>query len=61
MFRLLLQGVFIRRLLQMQAVRVTLLLVMIGSVIAGAIYALVVYQAVIQRSHSRHVYSINSH
>jgi len=42
-------------------VRVVLVLVAIGVVIAGAIYALVVFRAVQERSHHPHVHTHSAH
>ena len=52
MFRFVLQVAFIRRVLQLRIVRVAILLIFLGSIVAGAIYTYVVFQAVEQRSHS---------
>jgi len=55
MFRFVLQVAFIRRVLQLRIVRLTLFLVFLGAVVAGAIYTYVIFEAVTQRSHSPHV------
>ena len=52
MFRFVLQVAFIRRVLQLRIVRLAILLIFLGSIVAGAIYTYVVFQAVEQRSHS---------
>ncbi len=60
MFRFVLQVAFIRRVLQLRIVRLMLLLVFLGAVVAGAIYTYVIFQAVTQRSHSPHVHAHSS-
>lgn len=60
MFRFVLQVAFIRRVLQSRIVRLMLLLVFLGAVVAGAIYTYVIFQAVTQRSHSPHVHAHSS-
>ena len=52
MFRFVLQVAFIRRALQLRIVRLAIVLIFLGSVVAGAIYTYVIFQAVEQRSHS---------
>jgi hypothetical protein len=52
MFRFVLQVAFIRRVLQLRIVRLAIVLIFLGSIVAGAIYTYVVFQAVEQRSHS---------
>lgn len=61
MFRFVLQVAFIRRVLQLRIVRLALLLIFLGSVLAGAIYSYVIFQAVEQRSHSPHVHTHSTH
>ena len=61
MFRFVLQVAFIRRVLRLRIVRLALLLIFLGSVVAGAIYTYVVFQAVEQRSHSPHVHAHSPH
>lgn len=56
MFRFVLQVAFIRRVLQLRIVRLAIVLIFLGSIVAGAIYTYVVFQAVEQRSHS-HVHT----
>lgn len=60
MFRFVLQVAFIRRVLQLRIVRLMLLLVFLGAVVAGAIYTYVIFQAITQRSHSPHVHAHSS-
>jgi hypothetical protein len=60
MFRFVLQVAFIRRALQSRIVRLMLLLVFFGAIVAGAIYTYVIFQAVAQRSHSPHVQTPSS-
>ena len=60
MFRFVLQVAFIRRVLQLRIVRLMLLLVFLGAVVAGAIYTNVIFQAITQRSHSPHVHAHSS-
>lgn len=60
MFRFVLQVAFIRRVLQLRIVRLTLFLVLLGAVVAGAIYTYVIFQAVTRRSHSPHVHAHSS-
>ena len=57
MFRFVLQVAFIRRLLRVGIVRLALLAILIGALIAGFIYTYVVARAVMQRSDVSHVYS----
>ena len=57
MFRFVLQVAFIRRVLQLRIVRVMAVLIFIGAVVAGTIYAYVIFQAVTQRSHSPYVHT----
>lgn len=60
MFRFVLQVAFIRRVLESRIVRLMLLLVFLGTIVAGAIYTYVIFQAVAQRSHSPHVHAHSS-
>ena len=60
MFRFVLQVAFIRRVLQLRIVRLMILLIFLGAVVAGAIYTYVIFQAVTQRSHSPHVHPQSS-
>lgn len=55
MFRFILQVAFIRRVLRLRIVRLALLLIFLGALVAGAIYTCVIFQAVVQRSHSPYV------
>ena len=55
MFRFLLQVTFIRRVLQLRFVRLLLILAFAGAVIAGLIYASVVFHALTERSQAPHV------
>lgn len=59
MFRFVLQVAFIRHLLQLRIVRLAIVLIFLGSVVAGAIYTYVIFQAVVQRSHP-HVHKHSS-
>ena len=59
MFGYALQVVFVRRILRLRIVRLAILLILLGSVVAGAIYTYVIVQAVEQRSHS-HVHTHSS-
>jgi hypothetical protein len=61
MFRFVLQVAFIRRVLQLGIVKVALVLVFTGALIAGLIYTYVVFQAVVQRSHTPHVHPSSAH
>jgi hypothetical protein len=54
MFRFLLQVTFIRRVLQFRFVRLLLILVFAGAVIAGLIYASVVFHALTERNQAPH-------
>jgi hypothetical protein len=60
MFRFILQVAFIRRALQSRSVKLMLLLVFLGAIVAGAIYTFVIFQAVTQRSHPPHVHTHSS-
>ncbi len=57
MFRFVLQVAFIRRVLELRIVRLALLVIFLGAVVAGAIYTYVIFEAVSQRSHSPHVHA----
>jgi hypothetical protein len=59
MFDYALQMLFVRRVLRLRIVRLAILLILLGSVVAGAIYTYVIFQAVEQRSHS-HVHKHGS-
>lgn len=61
MFRFVLQVAFIRRALQLGVVRIALVLVFAGALIAGLIYTYVVFQAVAQRSQTPHVHAHSTH
>ena len=61
MFRFLLQVTFIRRVLQFRFVRLLLILVFAGAVIAGLIYASVVFHALIERNQAPHVQHNSTH
>ena len=60
MFRFVLQVAFIRRVLQLRIVRLALVLIFLGAVVAGAVYTYVIFQAVEQRSHSPNVHTHSS-
>ena len=61
MFRFLLQVTFIRRVLQLRFVRLLLILVFAGAVIAGLIYASVVFHALTERNQAPHVQQNSTH
>jgi hypothetical protein len=61
MFRFALQVAFIRRVLRLRIVRWAIVLVLLGSVVAGAICTYVIFQAVTQRSHSPYVHTHSPH
>jgi hypothetical protein len=61
MFRFLLQVTFIRRVLQFRFVRLLLILVFAGAVIAGLIYASVVFHALTERNQAPHVQHNSTH
>ena len=61
MFRFLLQVTFIRRVLQFRFVRLLLILVFAGAVIAGLIYAPVVFHALTERNQAPHVQHNSTH
>jgi hypothetical protein len=61
MFRFLLQVTFIRRVLQFRFVRLLLILVLAGAVIAGLIYASVVFHALTERNQAPHVQHNSTH
>ena len=61
MFRFLLQVTFIRRVLQFRFVRLLLILVFAGAVIAGLIYASVVFHALTERNQAPHVKQNSTH
>jgi hypothetical protein len=61
MFRFVLQVAFIRRVLQLGIVRLTLTLIVAGALIAGLIYTYVVFKAVTQRSRTPHVHATSPH
>ena len=55
MFRFILEVAFIRRVLQVRFVRIILGLAFLGALVAGLFYAVVVFNAVQQRSDTHHV------
>jgi hypothetical protein len=55
MFRFLLQVTFIHRVLQLRFVRLLLILVFAGALMAGLIYASVVFHALTERNRVPHV------
>jgi hypothetical protein len=59
MFDYALKVAFVRRILRLRIVRFVIVLILLGSVVAGAIYTYVILQAVEQRSHS-HVHTHGS-
>jgi hypothetical protein len=61
MFRFLFQVTFIRRVLQFRFVRLLLILVFAGAVIAGLIYASVVFHALTERNQAPHVQHNSTH
>ena len=61
MFRFLLQVTFIRRVLQLRFVALLLILAFTGAVIAGLIYASVVFHAVTERNRAPHVQHNSTH
>jgi hypothetical protein len=61
MFRFLLQATFIRRVLQLRFVRLLLILAFAGAVIAGLIYASVVFHALTERNQAPHVQHNSTH
>jgi hypothetical protein len=61
MFRYVLQIAFIRRVLQFRFIRFTLLVMFAGALIAGLIYASVVFHAVTERNSATHVQHNSSH
>ena len=61
MFRFLLQVTFIRRVLQLRLVRLLLILAFAGAVIAGLIYASVVFHALTERNQAPHVQHNSTH
>ena len=61
MFRLVLQVAFIRRILEFRLIRFTLLVVFAGALMAGLIYAYVVFNALTERSRDPHVQHHSAH
>ena len=61
MFRFLLQVAFIRRVLQLRLIRFALLAILVGALIAGLIYASVVFHALNERSNAPHVHPHSAH
>ena len=61
MFRFVLQVAFIRRVLQFRLFRYVLLLIFVGALVAGVIYALVVFNALNERNRAPHVQHHSSH
>ena len=61
MFRFVLQVAFIRRVLQMRFVRYALVVLFLGALIAGVIYARVVFNALDERSPSSDDHTHSSH
>ena len=61
MFRFVLQVAFIRRILQFRLVRYALLLIFAEAIVAGLIYALVVFNALNERIHNPHVHTHSTH
>ncbi len=61
MFRFRLQVTLIRRVLQFRFVRLLLILVLAGAVIAGLIYASVVFHALTERNQAPHVQHNSTH
>ena len=61
MFRFLLQVTFIRRVLKFRFVPLLLILVFAGAVIAGLIYASVVFHALTERNQAPHVQHNSTH
>jgi hypothetical protein len=59
MFDYALKVAFVRRILRFRIVRLAIVLILLGSAVAGAIYTYVIFQAVEQRSHS-HVHTHGS-
>ena len=59
MFDYALKVAFVHRILRLRIVRFIIVLILLGSVVAGAIYTYVILQAVEQRSHS-HVHTHGS-
>ncbi len=57
MFRFVLQTAFIRRVLQIRFFRFLLLVLLAGCLIAGLVYAYLVFNTVNERSHDSHVHS----
>lgn len=60
MFQFLLRIAFLRAVLRTRVVKGAILLVLAGSVVAGAVYAYVVIHAVSQGGQSRHVHTHSS-
>ena len=61
MLRFVLDVLLLRNLIQSRLARVALLVFFIGALIAGVIYAWVVFQAVTERSHLSNVPAYHSH
>ena len=61
MFRFVLQVAFIRRVLQLGLIRFALVAILVGALIAGLIYASVVFRALNERSKAPHVHANSSH
>ena len=61
MLRFVLDVLLLRNLIQSRLARVTLLVFFLGALIAGVIYAWVVFQAVSERSHPSNVPAYHSH
>lgn len=61
MFRFLLQVTFIRRVLQLRFARLLLILAFAGAVIAGVIYASVVFHALTERNQAPYVKHYSTH
>jgi hypothetical protein len=56
MFRFVLQVAFIRRVLQVRLVRVALVVIVVGSLFAGLIYAVAILHAVTERNRAPHAH-----
>jgi hypothetical protein len=61
MFRFVLQVAFIRRVLQFSVIRIVIAMVLAGALIAGLIYASVIFQALTERNRAPHVQHYSTH
>ena len=61
MLRFVLDVLLLRNLIRSRSVRIAVLTVFLGALFAGLIYACVVFNAVLERSHDPHVHAHSTH